>query len=77
MLQKKWTTFLKAQISCSQQGLFPHTVVQDVFALPQAQGGGTIFYGVFASQWYVDRVPLCMGLLRLSWGGDFTPKTKF
>ncbi|XP_066466275.1 semaphorin-4A [Tiliqua scincoides] len=51
VLQKKWTTFLKAQISCSQQGLFPHTVVQDVFALPQAQGGGTIFYGVFASQW--------------------------
>lgn len=51
VLQKKWTTFLKARLSCSQQGQFPHTVVQHVFALPQAEGGDTIFYGVFASQW--------------------------
>ncbi|KAL7978393.1 hypothetical protein Chor_014932, partial [Crotalus horridus] len=50
VLQKKWTTFLKAQLSCSQPGLFPHTVLQHVFALPQP-GGGTLFYGVFASQW--------------------------
>ncbi|KAJ6652267.1 hypothetical protein lerEdw1_012775 [Lerista edwardsae] len=53
VLQKKWTTFLKAQLSCSQRGQFPHTVVQHVFALPQAQGGGTVFYGVFTSQWEV------------------------
>ncbi|XP_029142142.1 semaphorin-4A [Protobothrops mucrosquamatus] len=50
VLQKKWTTFLKAQLSCSQPGLFPHTVLQHVFALPQPSGG-TLFYGVFASQW--------------------------
>ncbi|KAG8146557.1 hypothetical protein E2320_013700 [Naja naja] len=50
VLQKKWTTFLKAQLSCSQAGLFPHTVLQHVFALPQP-GGGSLFYGVFASQW--------------------------
>ncbi|XP_063173296.1 semaphorin-4A [Candoia aspera] len=50
VLQKKWTTFLKAQLSCSQQGQFPHTVVQHVFAVPQPSGG-TLFYGVFASQW--------------------------
>ncbi|KAJ6652069.1 hypothetical protein lerEdw1_014699 [Lerista edwardsae] len=51
VLQKKWTTFLKARLSCSQPGQFPHTVVQHVFALPQAGGGDTVFYGVFASQW--------------------------
>ncbi|XP_025032935.1 semaphorin-4A, partial [Python bivittatus] len=50
VLQKKWTTFLKAQLSCTQQGRFPHTVIQHVFALPQPSGG-TLFYGVFASQW--------------------------
>uniref|UniRef100_A0A8C5SS05 Semaphorin 4A n=1 Tax=Laticauda laticaudata TaxID=8630 RepID=A0A8C5SS05_LATLA len=50
VLQKKWTTFLKAHLSCSQAGLFPHTVLQHVFALPQP-GGSFLFYGVFASQW--------------------------
>ncbi|XP_061461903.1 semaphorin-4A-like [Rhineura floridana] len=50
VLQKKWTTFLKAQLSCTQPGQFPYTVIQHVFALPQP-GGGAVFYGVFASQW--------------------------
>ncbi|XP_032090093.1 semaphorin-4A [Thamnophis elegans] len=50
VLQKKWTTFLKAQLSCSQAGFFPHTVLKHVFALPQPRGG-FLFYGIFASQW--------------------------
>ncbi|XP_053134435.1 semaphorin-4A [Hemicordylus capensis] len=50
VLQKKWTTFLKAQLSCTQPGQFPHTVIQHVFALPQ-QEEGAVFYGVFTSQW--------------------------
>nr|XP_028565608.1 semaphorin-4A [Podarcis muralis]XP_028565609.1 semaphorin-4A [Podarcis muralis]XP_028565610.1 semaphorin-4A [Podarcis muralis]XP_028565611.1 semaphorin-4A [Podarcis muralis]XP_028565612.1 semaphorin-4A [Podarcis muralis]XP_028565613.1 semaphorin-4A [Podarcis muralis]XP_028565615.1 semaphorin-4A [Podarcis muralis]XP_028565616.1 semaphorin-4A [Podarcis muralis]XP_028565617.1 semaphorin-4A [Podarcis muralis]XP_028565618.1 semaphorin-4A [Podarcis muralis] len=50
VLQRKWTTFLKAQLSCTQQGQFPYTVIQHMFALPQP-GGGADFYGVFGSQW--------------------------
>ncbi|KAL8184305.1 UNVERIFIED_CONTAM: hypothetical protein K2H54_012504 [Gekko kuhli] len=50
VLQKKWTTFLKAQLSCSRKGEFPFNVIQHIVAVPQ-QGGGTVFYGIFASQW--------------------------
>uniref|UniRef100_A0A8D0DVM9 Semaphorin 4A n=2 Tax=Salvator merianae TaxID=96440 RepID=A0A8D0DVM9_SALMN len=50
VLQKKWTTFLKAHLSCAEQGRFPYTVIRHVFALPQPQQE-TVFYGVFASQW--------------------------
>nr|XP_056709009.1 semaphorin-4A [Euleptes europaea] len=51
VLQKKWTTFLKAQLSCSHKGEFPYNVIQHVIAVPQ-KGGGTLFYGIFASQWW-------------------------
>ncbi|XP_077181251.1 semaphorin-4A [Paroedura picta] len=50
VLQKKWTTFLKAQLSCSHKGEFPYNVIQHIVAVPQ-QGGSTVFYGIFASQW--------------------------
>uniref|UniRef100_A0A8C8RJM5 Semaphorin 4A n=1 Tax=Pelusios castaneus TaxID=367368 RepID=A0A8C8RJM5_9SAUR len=50
VLQKKWTTFLKAQLLCSQPGRFPFNVIHHAFVLPQP-GGGAIFYGVFTSQW--------------------------
>uniref|UniRef100_A0A6J0VJJ5 Semaphorin-4A n=1 Tax=Pogona vitticeps TaxID=103695 RepID=A0A6J0VJJ5_9SAUR len=50
VLQKKWTTFLKTQLSCAEPGQFPYTVIQHVFALPQPDGGA-VFYGVFSSQW--------------------------
>ncbi|KAJ7307559.1 hypothetical protein JRQ81_009585 [Phrynocephalus forsythii] len=50
VLQKKWTTFLKAQLACTEPGQFPYTVIQHVFAVPEPEGGA-VFYGVFASQW--------------------------
>ncbi|XP_054848241.1 semaphorin-4A [Eublepharis macularius] len=50
VLQKKWTTFLKAQLSCSHKGEFPYNVIQHIVAVQQ-QGGVTVFYGIFASQW--------------------------
>lgn len=50
VLQKKWTTFLKAQLACTEPGQFPYTVIQHVFAVPQPEGGA-VFYGIFASQW--------------------------
>lgn len=51
MLQKKWTTFLKAQLVCSQPGRFPFNVIHHAFALPRRGGGGADFYAVFTSQW--------------------------
>ncbi|NXI38520.1 SEM4A protein, partial [Galbula dea] len=50
VLQKKWTTFLKAQLLCSQPGHFLFNVIHHAFALPRRSGGAD-FYGVFTSQW--------------------------
>ncbi|KYO41793.1 semaphorin-4A [Alligator mississippiensis] len=50
VLQRKWTTFLKAQLSCAQPERFPYNVIHHAVALPQP-AGGTVFYGVFSSQW--------------------------
>ncbi|KAI1889434.1 hypothetical protein AGOR_G00162830 [Albula goreensis] len=55
VLQKKWTTFLKAQLLCSlPDDGFPFNIIQDMFVLsPRKQGWrDTMFYGVFTSQWY-------------------------
>lgn len=54
VLQRRWTTFLKAQLLCSRpEDGFPFNVLQDMFVLtPQGQGWeSTVFYGVFTSQW--------------------------
>nr|XP_006113966.1 semaphorin-4A [Pelodiscus sinensis]XP_006113967.1 semaphorin-4A [Pelodiscus sinensis]XP_006113968.1 semaphorin-4A [Pelodiscus sinensis]XP_006113969.1 semaphorin-4A [Pelodiscus sinensis]XP_014424437.1 semaphorin-4A [Pelodiscus sinensis]XP_025035907.1 semaphorin-4A [Pelodiscus sinensis] len=55
VLQKKWTTFLKAQLTCSQPGHFPFNVIHHAFVLPQPEGDA-IFYGVFTSQWQMGEV---------------------
>uniref|UniRef100_A0A7N8X5X4 Sema domain-containing protein n=1 Tax=Mastacembelus armatus TaxID=205130 RepID=A0A7N8X5X4_9TELE len=55
VLQKKWTTFLKAQLLCSlPDDGFPFNIIQDMFVLkPVADSWeSTVFYGVFTSQWY-------------------------
>ncbi|NXJ99902.1 SEM4A protein, partial [Corythaixoides concolor] len=54
VLQKKWTTFLKAQLVCSQPGRFPFNVIHHAFALPRRRGGAD-FYAVFTSQWQAGR----------------------
>ncbi|XP_030045531.1 semaphorin-4B [Microcaecilia unicolor] len=54
VLQRRWTTFLKAQLLCSSpDDGFPFNVLQDMFVLtPGGQHwNSTIFYGVFTSQW--------------------------
>lgn len=50
VLQKKWTTFLKAQLVCSQAGRFPFNVIHHAFALLRHDGRAD-FYAVFTSQW--------------------------
>ncbi|XP_051235199.1 semaphorin-4B [Dicentrarchus labrax] len=55
VLQKKWTTFLKAQLLCSlPDDGFPFNIIQDMFVLkPMGDSWeSTVFYGVFTSQWY-------------------------
>lgn len=54
MLQKKWTTFLKAQLLCSlPDDGFPFNIIQDMFVLKPTGDSweSTVFYGVFTSQW--------------------------
>ncbi|KAM3876589.1 semaphorin-4B-like [Diretmus argenteus] len=55
VLQKKWTTFLKAQLLCSlPDDGFPFNIIQDMFVLKPMGDSleNTVFYGVFTSQWY-------------------------
>ncbi|XP_037538815.1 sema domain, immunoglobulin domain (Ig), transmembrane domain (TM) and short cytoplasmic domain, (semaphorin) 4Ba [Nematolebias whitei] len=55
VLQKKWTTFLKAQLLCSlPDDGFPFNIIQDMFVLTPSPEDwkSTVFYGVFTSQWY-------------------------
>ncbi|XP_067411514.1 semaphorin-4B [Emydura macquarii macquarii] len=54
VLQRRWTTFLKAQLLCSRpDDGFPFNVLQDVFVLTPGEQHwrDTVFYGVFSSQW--------------------------
>uniref|UniRef100_A0A8D0GGB9 Semaphorin 4B n=1 Tax=Sphenodon punctatus TaxID=8508 RepID=A0A8D0GGB9_SPHPU len=53
VLQRRWTTFLKAQLLCSRAADgFPFNVLQDMFMLtPGQHWQDTLFYGVFTSQW--------------------------
>ncbi|XP_062865524.1 semaphorin-4A [Trichomycterus rosablanca] len=56
-LQKRWTTFTKAQLLCQAGGELPYNVLQDVTTLPPAAGASpdeTLFYGIFSSQWSVN-----------------------
>ncbi|NXN99118.1 SEM4A protein, partial [Rhinopomastus cyanomelas] len=50
VLQKKWTTFLKAQLLCAQPGHLPFNLLLHGAALPRPDGRAD-FYGVFTSQW--------------------------
>ncbi|KAJ1081137.1 hypothetical protein NDU88_001320 [Pleurodeles waltl] len=56
VLQRKWTTFLKAQLSCSTPEHFLFNVIHHAFYLPGPKGEA-IFYGVFTSQWQVGGSP--------------------
>ncbi|XP_074862749.1 semaphorin-4B isoform X2 [Carettochelys insculpta] len=54
VLQRRWTTFLKAQLLCSRpDDGFPFNVLQDVFVLmpDERHRRDVLLYGVFASQW--------------------------
>ncbi|GCC30074.1 hypothetical protein chiPu_0008518 [Chiloscyllium punctatum] len=52
ILQKRWTSFLKAKLICNlPESNFVFNVIQDVFILKTPNWKETVFYGVFTSQW--------------------------
>lgn len=56
-LQRRWTTFAKAQLLCQADNELPYNVIQDIDTLPPAGGApadDTLFYGIFTSQWSVS-----------------------
>lgn len=56
-LQRRWTTFAKAQLLCQSQGELPYNVLEDMFTLQPPEGApeeDTLFYGIFSSQWSVN-----------------------
>uniref|UniRef100_A0A3P8WHS3 Ssemaphorin 4F n=2 Tax=Cynoglossus semilaevis TaxID=244447 RepID=A0A3P8WHS3_CYNSE len=53
-LQRRWTTFLKAQLVCEDKPSSQrYNILTDVFTIRHTQGdpGSTHFYGLFTSQW--------------------------
>ncbi|KAM8841547.1 semaphorin-4B isoform 2-T2 [Spinachia spinachia] len=56
-LQRRWTTFAKAQLLCQADSELPYNVIQDIDTLPPVEGApadDTLFYGLFTSQWSVN-----------------------
>ncbi|XP_036395172.1 semaphorin-4A [Megalops cyprinoides] len=57
ILQKRWTSFVKAQLLCQAESELPFNVIQDIVTLPPPEGVSsdeTLFYGVFSSQWTMN-----------------------
>ncbi|XP_061122729.1 semaphorin-4A [Syngnathus typhle] len=56
-LQRRWTTFAKAQLLCQAYGELPYNVIQDIDSLAPTDGAttdDTLFYGIFTSQWSIN-----------------------
>ncbi|KAJ8273622.1 hypothetical protein GJAV_G00103700 [Gymnothorax javanicus] len=56
-LQRRWTTFAKAQLLCQGKNELPYNVLQDIVTLRPPAGAAddeTLFYGIFSSQWSVN-----------------------
>lgn len=59
-LQRRWTTFAKAQLLCQADHELPYNVLQDIDTLLPAEGAPVddiLFYGIFTSQWLVMMSP--------------------
>ncbi|XP_069032777.1 semaphorin-4A isoform X2 [Embiotoca jacksoni] len=68
-LQRRWTTFAKAQLLCQADNQLPYNVLQDIDTLPPAEGApadDTLFYGIFTSQWSVNSGRSAVCSFRLS-----------
>ncbi|XP_053189732.1 semaphorin-4B isoform X2 [Scomber japonicus] len=68
-LQRRWTTFAKAQLLCQADNELPYNVIQDIDSLPPVDGApadDTLFYGIFTSQWSVNSGQSAVCSFRLS-----------
>lgn len=56
-LQKRWTTFLKTQLVCSDpESGIDFNLLKDVFTLHSVNGTSAVFYGIFSAQRYGGQV---------------------
>ncbi|KAL0962265.1 hypothetical protein UPYG_G00337840 [Umbra pygmaea] len=56
-LQRRWTTFAKAQLLCKSDNELPYNIIQDIVTLLPPDGtpvDDTLFFGIFTSQWSVN-----------------------
>lgn len=51
LLQKKWTTFLKAQLLCAEPGQLPFNIIRHAVLVPGDSSTAAHVYAVFSSQW--------------------------
>uniref|UniRef100_A0A3P8SIW4 Sema domain-containing protein n=1 Tax=Amphiprion percula TaxID=161767 RepID=A0A3P8SIW4_AMPPE len=61
-LQRRWTTFAKAQLLCQADNELPYNVIQDIDTLLPADGApedDTLFYGIFTSSVNSGRSAVC------------------
>ncbi|XP_065149839.1 semaphorin-4A isoform X1 [Paramisgurnus dabryanus] len=68
-LQKRWTTFAKAQLRCQAAQELPYNILQDIVSVPAPEGASeeeTLFFGIFGSQWRVNagRSAICAFTLK-------------
>lgn len=58
-LQKRWTSFLKARLTCSLPEYdFHFNMLRSVFAMPGHTPQDTLFYGIFGLEWWVSAVKI-------------------
>lgn len=72
-LQRRWTTFLKAELVCEDKPSGQrYNILTDVFTTQHTPGdpGSTHFYGLFTSQWYAKGtkaiLTACFPIVKLS-----------
>ncbi|XP_072214444.1 semaphorin-4A [Excalfactoria chinensis] len=81
VLQKKWTTFLKAQLQCGPPGSFPYNHIRHAAAAPPAARNGrnhSEFYAVFNARWSPGSALCSYGraALRAAFEGRFLEREK-
>lgn len=58
-LQKRWTSFLKARLTCSLPEYdFHFNMLRSMFVMPGNTPQDTLFYGIFGLEWWVSDVKI-------------------
>ncbi|XP_023675901.1 semaphorin-4A isoform X2 [Paramormyrops kingsleyae] len=76
-LQRRWTTFAKAQVLCKNRNQLPYNVILDIVSLPPPEGASEdemLFYGIFGSQWFTGQSAVCtfqLGDIKTVFAGNY------